>query len=135
MLDDPENRCFGCSPHNPYGLKLESTRTADRVVEIHYTAEGHLCGPAGVVHGGIQATLLDEALGAACHMVFEDEMVNLVTAEFSLRYRRPTPVESLLVIRGEVMRVEGRDVWAEGVIRDEAGEKLTTAEARWCRIG
>ncbi len=135
VFDDPDNRCFGCSPSNPRGLQLDFTCVGERAVEVRFCAEPNLCGATGILHGGIQATLLDEVLGAACHMAFRDEQVNFVTAEFSLRYRRPATVETVLVVRGEVLRVEGRDIWARGAIRDEVGEKLTTAEARWCRIG
>jgi acyl-coenzyme A thioesterase PaaI-like protein len=57
-----------------------------------------------------------------------------VTAEFRLNYRRPAPVERPLVVRGRLVRTDGRDVYLEGEIIGEGGETLTTAEARWRRI-
>jgi hypothetical protein len=44
---------------------------------VEYTAEEHLCGADGVVHGGIQATLLDEACGFSCRTVFEGDADDL----------------------------------------------------------
>jgi uncharacterized protein (TIGR00369 family) len=117
-------------------LQLRFTRSAERAVSCRYTAAAHLAGAPGVLHGGIQAALLDEVLGMAAHTFFEDgdEDGSLVTAEFGLRYRRPVPVGEEIVVRGELVRAEGRDFHVEGRIESEAGEVLTLAQARWRRI-
>ena len=91
------------------------------------------CGAPGVAHGGIQAALLDEAMGMAIQTGSEEEAY-VVTAEFKLRYRRPVPVGEPLVVRGELQRREGRDAWVEGAIVGADGERLTVAEARWRQI-
>ena len=104
------------------------------VVESVHTVAEHLVGAPGVVHGGIQAVLLDEAMGVAIHQNEGDEQVDCVTAEFKLRYRRPVPIGVPLVVRGALKRSEGRDYWVEGAIVDSSGERLTVAEARWRRI-
>ncbi len=134
VLDHPENVCFGCSPSNSRGLHLVFKRVEENAVEIAYTAVGELCGAPGVIHGGIQAVLIDEAMGNASHSCFEDDDPSVVTVEFSLRYRRPALAHVPLLIRAEIVRTEGRNVWLEGEIRSEQGEVLTTAEARWRRI-
>jgi len=134
--DEPEDTCFGCGHRNPRGLKLVFTRTGPRTVEARYRAEAYLCGAPGVVHGGVQAALLDEVLGTAGHCGFDDEPddVNIATVDFELHYRRPCPSDETLVIHGELQRVEGRDVFVEGRIQDAAGEVVTTARARWRRL-
>lgn len=135
VRDDPENVCFGCSPHNPRGLQLRFTRTGDKAVSCRFTAASHLAGAPGVVHGGIQATLLDETLGVAAHTLFgSEEEASLVTADFQLHYRRPVPLGEPLVVRAELVRADDRDFHVEGRIESEAGEVLTLAEARWRRI-
>lgn len=74
-------------------------------------------------------------LGTAARTAFvADVPVSFVTAEFSLRYRRPVPVEAPIVVFGELERVEGRNLFVTGRIEDAAGQVLTTAEARWCRL-
>ncbi len=135
VRDDPENGCFACSPHNPHGLQLRFTRTGENAIACRFTAGPHLAGAPGVVHGGIQATLLDDVFGMAVHTFFgaEEETV-LVTADFQLRYRRPVPLGEPLVVRGELVRADGRDFRVEGRIESEPGEVLTLAEARWRRI-
>ena len=140
-FDAPENVCFGCSPHNEQGLQLSFTQVSPSGVQVRYTAPDHTCGAPGVIHGGIQAALLDEAIGFA---VFAhdrsagdaDEALrrNVVTVEFDLRYRRPAPVGVEIELRAEVVHVSGKDYLAVGQILDTDGALLTTATARWRRL-
>lgn len=133
--DDPGNRCFGCSPHNERGLRMVFWRTGPDTVECRYEAPAHLCGAPGVVHGGVQAALLDEVIGNAIHRGVPDgEELDIVTVDFRLRYRRPVPTGQPLLVRGRFLRADGDDYYAEGEICGPGGEVLTRAEARWHRI-
>jgi uncharacterized protein (TIGR00369 family) len=132
---DPEGGCFGCGPHNAHGLRLVFRERGDGRVECLYTAPAHLAGAPGVIHGGIQATLLDEAMGHAIHAGERDESLDVVTVDLRLRYRRPAPTGTALAVSGRLVRVDGRDYHVEGEIRSAAGELLTAAEGRWRRIG
>ena len=58
-----------------------------------------------------------------------------VTADFNLRYRRPVATNTTLVIRGRLIRREDPHLFLEGEIVDAEGQVLTTAEARWRRLG
>jgi acyl-coenzyme A thioesterase PaaI-like protein len=130
--DDADNTCFGCSPHNDRGLQLEFVRTGPKEVECRYTAAAHFGGMPGVIHGGIQATILDEVMGVAAHCAFDhDTEVWMATVDFSLRYRRPAPTEAPILVLGELERIDGRNVHVRGEIRDLGGKTLTTATARW----
>jgi len=51
--------CFGCSPDNKLGLRMHFRMEGDEVL-CDWEPEGHLQGWVGVLHGGIQATLMDE---------------------------------------------------------------------------
>jgi acyl-coenzyme A thioesterase PaaI-like protein len=57
-----EQPCFGCSPSNPYGMKLKPVREG-REITVTYTAPPEFQGPAGVMHGGLVTTLADELAG------------------------------------------------------------------------
>ncbi len=132
LIDARENRCVGCSPHNSLGLRLRFRRSGEHSVETEFDAPEHLCGAPGVLHGGIQATLLDEVFGVAAKTGFPDGAnPTLVTLEFQLRYRRPAPLGRPLRVSGRFLRREGRDVFVEGEIADAEGQVLTRAEARW----
>ena len=131
-IDLPGNRCFGCGPTNPIGLNLEFFRTGEHSVATEFTASPDHCGAEGVIHGGIQATLLDEVLGVAIRtLVPPGVQPGAVTAEFKLRYRKPALVGEPMRVEGEFVRGEGRNRFVEGRILDAAGNLLTVAEARW----
>jgi len=132
--DGPDDRCFGCGHSNPAGLRLAFRVTAPGTVESEVEVDERFAGSPGVVHGGIQATLLDEVLGMAAHRGAGEEGARIVTAEFHLRYRRPVRTGAKLVLRGRLVRVLGRDYRVEGEILDGDGHTLTEADARWRRV-
>jgi acyl-coenzyme A thioesterase PaaI-like protein len=144
-FDAPDNLCFGCSPHNERGLQLTFARVGDVAVQTGYTAPDHTCGAPGVIHGGIQAALLDEAIGFAVYAHDHPSGTpgaaggalarrKVVTVEFDLRYRRPAPVGVALTVRAEVVHVRDRDYLAMGEILGADDAVLTTATARWRRL-
>lgn len=141
VFDDPDNNCFGCSPHNDRGLRLQFRHDGHEVV-CNYTAPRHLEGAPEIVHGGLQATLLDEVMGVAVRVALGRELgdeaapsAQIVTAELKVRYRRPVPVREPLVVRAEHVRADGHDHFISGRIEDRNGEALTIAEARWRHVG
>ena len=54
--------CFGCSPDNEYGVKMEFYEDGDEVVSI-WKPDEHYQGFLHTLHGGIQSVLLDEICG------------------------------------------------------------------------
>ncbi len=119
MRHVPHNRCFGCGQDNLTGLRLEFLLAADGSVvclpAIQDTFEGH---PA-YLHGGIIATLLDEAMSKAVRAGGWTAM----TRHMEVDYLRPVPSRTPLRIEGRVIRSEGRKHWAEARI-EGAQEKL-----------
>jgi uncharacterized protein (TIGR00369 family) len=135
VFEDPGNHCFGCSPHNARGLQLAFLKVDRGVVEARYVAAPDLCGMTGVIHGGVQAAILDEAMGFAVHATFDDrEETDVATIELSLKYRRPAPTGQPLLVRARFVRAEARDIWLTGEIRDAEGTLCTEAESRWRRL-
>ena len=125
------NRCFGCSPHNELGLRLTFTEQDDGTIESRYQAPEHLVGPPGTVHGGIQAVLLDEVMGMTARIAVGSASGWAVTAELSLKYRRPVPVGNALLVRGRLLRTDGDNLFIGGEILGPDQEVLTTAKARF----
>lgn len=79
-------------------------------------------GPPGHVHGGFVAAAFDEVLGFVQSTTGQPGMTGTLT----IRYRKPTPLDTELRFEAAVQRVEGRKIFAEG--RLYAGDVLT-AEA------
>jgi uncharacterized protein (TIGR00369 family) len=132
--DGPGDYCFGCGQRNESGLRLRFRRIGEASVEAEYSVPDHFRGAEGIVHGGIQATLLDEIMGLAAHTALVAEDHKIVTAELNVRYRRPTPTGSPLTVRGHLNRVEGSNLFFTGEILDASGEVLTEGQGRWRRL-
>ncbi|MGB5989719.1 MAG: PaaI family thioesterase [Marinifilaceae bacterium] len=80
---DKNYNCFGCSPHNDKGLKLEFYEEEEWIVSS-WTPESDFQGYYNVLHGGIQATLLDEI---ACWAVNVQAKSAGVTTALNIKYR------------------------------------------------
>src|SRR5690349_1510468 len=88
-------------------------------------------GGAGFAHGGIIATLLDEAMGKVCRF----REVRAVTAELSVEYLKPVNVQSEIVVEGWETDYKGRNLFHAGEIRNTAGEVLARGKGRFVIIG
>lgn len=130
------DRCFGCGAENEDGLRLAFQRFDDGVVETRHRPDPHHCGIETVVHGGIQATILDEVMGVAAQLSLPDDASNLacVTAEMNLQYRRPVPMDDDVVARARVDKIDGRDIYVTGAILNGDGQALTEASSRWRQL-
>ncbi len=130
------DRCFGCGQGNPRGLQLRFERYDDGTVEVRHRTDPDHCGLDTVVHGGIQATVLDEVMGVAAQLALPAEASDLacVTAEMQLRYRRPVPMADELLARARVERVDGADYFVVGAIIGPDGRPLTEATSRWRQL-
>ena len=108
--------CFACGPANPVGLRLRFAEAGpDRVRTEFMVGEEHT-GMTGVVHGGIVATVLDEAM-AWC--LYRFRYASHVTATMEQRFRG--------TVRADVPLV------AEGWITDDRGSRLRLEAAIWER--
>jgi uncharacterized protein (TIGR00369 family) len=131
VIDAPDNVCFGCSPHNTQGLRMTFVKVGPGKVESRCELAERYAGAPGVIHGGVQAVLLDEVMGVAAHRATDNDPIDIVTVDFKLRYRRPAPTGSPIRVLGELLRQDGRDFYMKGAIESADGTVLTLAEARW----
>ncbi len=94
-----------------------------RVVVTAKPTGAHL-NPAGTVHGGVAATLLDRCMGLAVQSTLE-RGVGQTTLEFKISFVRPiTPESGLIRAEGVVMSRGRRVGTAEGRLTDETGRLL-----------
>ncbi len=104
--DDPEiYRCIGCSPHNPIGLKLEFWDDGESIIST-WNPRREFEGWVEVLHGGIQATLLDEI---AAWVVYTKCKTAGVTAELKVSYKRPVfTTQGEILIKGRLVAMNRR---------------------------
>jgi uncharacterized protein (TIGR00369 family) len=94
-----------------------------RVVVTAEPNGAHL-NPAGTVHGGLAATLLDSCMGLAVQTTLE-KGIGQTTLEFKISLVRPiTPETGLIKAKGVVLSRGRRVGTAEGRITDSQGRLL-----------
>jgi uncharacterized protein (TIGR00369 family) len=94
-----------------------------RVVVAIQPNDGHL-NPAGTVHGGLAATLLDSCMGLAIQSTLEAGIAQ-TTVEFKISLVRPImPETGLIKAEGTVLNCGRRVGTAEGRITDAKGRLL-----------
>lgn len=77
--------CFGCSPNNEQGLQMEFKEEGEYIVS-NWKPRQHFQGYHNVLHGGIQATLMDE-IASWCVQV--KQKTAGVTSNMDIRYKKP----------------------------------------------
>ncbi len=102
-------RCFVCGKHNPDGLHLDFEPDGTAGVRTIFTIPERFQGFAGIAHGGILATILDECM---VHTVWLSGTA-AVTARFEVRLLRPVPIGQQVTFHARVSRESARGVEVE----------------------
>lgn len=122
--------CFVCGVQNPIGLHLSFYDDEEGRVVAHWTPGEEHQGYPGVLHGGIAATLLDEAAGR----VLTKKNLWMATARLELRYRQPVPIGQPLTVIGEIVRLKSRSLEARAEIRLQDGSVAVEATGLYVQI-
>lgn len=111
-------QCFVCGEDNPDGFRLRFELGEEDHVFLRFNARRSMQGFGTVMHGGLQATLLDETMGWAANVATKRMTV---AAELTVRYLHRTPLESDLVIEAWATQSNPRMTRTEAVLRDAEG--------------
>lgn len=122
---ESDEYCFVCGPENPSGLQARFTCGNGQAQGTFYPRPEHQ-GFAGISHGGILASLLDEA------MVYAAVTLGrwVTTAEMTVRYCRPARTGEPITITAEVTRHQRRLVECRAELRSDAGEVVAYATGK-----
>jgi acyl-coenzyme A thioesterase PaaI-like protein len=143
----PANRCFGCGPSNPQGLRIGSFRPAatdkggsgdpDELIATFRPAPHHLAFQ-GIVNGGIIGAILD------CHSNWTAAMALMrrsgaaappytVTADFHVRLKRPTPLDAVLLLRAHPVEISDDRATIEATL-EAAGQITATCRGTFVAV-
>ena len=125
-----QNRCFGCGQANPTGLRLEFFLAGDGSVVALPTVPDAFEGPRGILHGGIVATLLDEAMSKAVRA----KGFTAMTRHIEVEYLRPVPSVTPLRIEARAVQSDGRKHHTEARILDATGKVLARGKALFIEV-
>ena len=125
------NMCFGCGPDNESGLKLEfHFEEARKRFVCHFQLPDRFEGPPSHSHGGIIATILDEAMGKVSKL----RNIIAVTGTMQVNYIRPVPLFKPLITEGWEVGVNGREHFRAAEIRNPEGEVLATSTGTFIEV-
>ncbi|MHB1022957.1 MAG: PaaI family thioesterase [Acidobacteriaceae bacterium] len=131
LLGRKLNYCFGCGPANPNGLHLRFVLDAEAgTATASFRLTRRYEGPPGHIHGGIVATLLDEAMGKVNRL----KEIVAVTRHMEVDYLRPVPLREKLTVTGWATAAEGRKNFHQAEIRNQAGEVLARSKGLFITI-
>ena len=118
--------CFGCSPYNEIGLQLEFWESGDELL-AKWQPKKMLEGWQDVLHGGIQAVLMDELAG---WVVLIKLKTSGVTSELNVRYLKPLNIsKGEVTVRGKVISMENRMAKISLSLFDGQEQECANAEA------
>jgi uncharacterized protein (TIGR00369 family) len=124
------NHCFGCGLENRTGLRLKFFADDDHNITCHLRLAARFAGPPGHAHGGIIATLLDEAMSKSNRA----RGILAMTRHLEVDYLRPVPLNVPLTLTALHTGTTGRRHHIEARLADAAGNILATGKAVFVTI-
>ncbi len=123
-------QCFACGQENPIGLRLRFAQDGSRV-RAEFTPGPQYQGYEGVLHGGIVAAALDDAMANLFHMRGQETL----TARLEVRYRREAPIGARLIVTAGLVEERGRIFSAEASLELPDGTRLADGFGTFVRAG
>jgi uncharacterized protein (TIGR00369 family) len=126
-----KNYCFVCGMNNPDGMHLKFLLDEERQTFVcKFRLGKRYTGPPGHCHGGIIATLLDEAMGKVNKL----RHVVALTSEITVKYLKPVPLNKPLRVESREVRVRGRKHVNMAEILNQKGEVLARGQGLFVAI-
>ncbi|MBI3396065.1 MAG: PaaI family thioesterase [Spirochaetia bacterium] len=120
--------CYGCGPDNPHGLQADFR--FDEVtgeVRFQFEPKDFMLGAPGFMHGGIIASIMDEAQGVLCFHVGHGVM----TEHLDMNYHKATPLDRPFQVRCWITAVRRRRLYTRATIHGADGDLLVSSRATW----
>jgi uncharacterized protein (TIGR00369 family) len=126
-----KNYCFACGKDNPAGMRLKFIYDEERGRFVcRFRLDKRYTGPPGHCHGGIIATILDEAMGKVNKL----RHVVALTSEIVVDYVKPVPLNRPLRVESRELRVRGRKHINVAEILNQKGETLARSRGIFIAI-
>ncbi len=127
----PRNYCYGCGVDNKEGMRLEFVYDQERNSMVARLRLGtRFMGPPGHAHGGVIATVLDEAMGK----VMKIHNVIALTSRMEVQFLKPVPLQETLIAEGKPRAHRGRRYWTVAEIRNSKGDILARSKGLFVAI-
>lgn len=124
------DRCFGCGMENKFGLRLRFYVDEAQQIICRVRLPRRFEGPPGHAHGGIIATLLDEAMSKANRV----HGITAMTRQMEIEYLRPVRLKQPLALTARRTSHQGRRNYCEAEIHDASGTLLARGKALFITV-
>ena len=121
------NYCFVCGKNNPRSLHLKFKNIDDNTVIAEFELEKEYEGYPNIVHGGILAAILDDAMA---NTIFTNNTA-IYTVELNIKYLKRCFIKERLTTKAWIGKKYHRIVETRGEISDLNGELRTTAIGKY----
>jgi len=126
-----KNLCFVCGQDNPDGMKLKFILDEARQTFVcRFRLSKRYTGPPGHCHGGIIASILDDAMGKVNKL----HHVVALTREMTVEYLKPVPLHTPLRVEGREISKKGRTHINTAEILNEKNEVLARSRGIFIAI-
>ena len=126
-----KNYCFVCGMSNPDGMRLKFTLDEERKCFVcRFRLGKRYTGPPGHTHGGIIASILDDAMGKVNKL----QNVVALTKEMIIEYLKPVPLHQPLRVEGRGVSIDGRRHVNQAEILNEKNEVLARSRGLFIAI-
>jgi uncharacterized protein (TIGR00369 family) len=123
--------CLVCGRDNPHGLRLDlHVDTETNIVRTDFTPDAHHIGFEGIIHGGVLATVLDEAMVWAATWSVRRFCV---CAEMTVRFLTSAEVNQKLCVEAKLTS-DRRVMLCEGKVLNPAGETIALSTGKYIRV-
>ncbi len=116
--------------HHEVGFGIDAGRSRRGVVTVTGRVEPRHLNINGVVHGGVYATILDTAMGAAVVSLLNAGETTATTSLY-VEFLRAAREGETLTARGEVLRRGRHIAFAEGNLTGSDGRRFSQARGTW----
>jgi uncharacterized protein (TIGR00369 family) len=125
MAIERDSYCFCCGENNEKGLHLAFSYPEKGSAETSLVVPEYFQGWRKVTHGGFLSIVLDEAMAHSCIGIAK----TAVTAEISVKFRKPVETGARIRVVGTVASEQGRLILTRGWVYNESGSVMAEAEA------
>jgi uncharacterized protein (TIGR00369 family) len=130
-LTGKPNYCFACGPDNPEGMRLRFVPDpTGRRYTCRFRLSKKYSGPPGHCHGGIIATILDDAMSKLNQLREQPA----ATARMTVDYIKPVPLNRPLRVESWEVSRRGRRLTRRAEINDGQGTVLARSRGVFVMI-
>ena len=109
-------------------MSLKIVKVEKGYAEFSAVADDRYLNPAGTVHGGFAATVLDSVTGCAVHTMLEAGDT-YGTVDLNVKMLKPIPLGVQLIAKSWIIQVSSRLGTAYGTLTDDKGTLYSHATA------